>query len=392
MSHPTLLELQPRPVPQLGGYRLLEVLGQGGMGTVYLAARAGTDEAPRLCALKVLRPELSRDARHVAMFRREADLAVRLRHPNVVQTLEVGESEGRAFLAMEFLDGQPFHLLLGRPTQTPALPLDARVQIVCNALQGLHYVHQLHDAGRPLHPVHRDVSPNNVFVTYGGQVKLLDFGVTKLATHGDTGSADFKGKLGYAAPERFLHGPVDVRSDVFAAGVTLWEAIALRRFASGPPTRAYVDARMHGRELSITQVVPDVDRELAAICNRALQVDPERRFPSAEALRRALQNYLVKRRAELEPAALGRWVQHLFGTERNALHQRINTHLRLQSDPKQAPCAAPRVAAQSFIRRRPATGMEAVSTTPARRVRRHVLWLLTLLMLALLAAAVHAST
>jgi serine/threonine protein kinase len=390
MSYPTLLELQPRPVPQLGGYRLLEVLGQGGMGTVYLAARAAANEAPRLCALKLLRPELSRDARHVAMFRREADLALRLCHPNVVQTLEVGEAEGRALLVMEFLDGQPLHLLLGRARQDPALPLQARVQIVCNALQGLHYVHQLHDAGRPLHPVHRDVSPNNVFVTYDGQVKLLDFGVTKLATHGDTGSADFKGKLGYAAPERFREGPVDVRSDVFAAGVTLWEAIALRRFASGPPTRAYVDARMHGRELSITQAVPDIDRELAAICNRALQVDPERRFPSAEALRRALQNYLVKRRAEFEPAALGRWVQHLFGAERNALHQRINEHLRLCSEaPPGALASVPLAAAHSFIRRRPATGGEAPDTKRARG-RRHVLWRFTLLLLALLAAVVHA--
>lgn len=392
MSHPTLLEPQPQPTSQLGDYRLLEVLGQGGMGTIYLATRVAAHAGPNLCAIKLLRPELMRDARHVAMFRREADVAVRLSHPNVVRTLELGLADERAFLVMEFLDGQPFHLVLGRASQEPSLELNARVQIVCEALRGLHHLHQLHADGQPLHPVHRDVSPNNVLVTYDGQVKLLDFGVTKLASHGDTGSADFKGKLGYAAPERFLDGRVDVRSDVFAAGVMLWEAISLRRFASGPPTRAYVQARMYGREPAITQVAPGLDRELAAICNRALQIDPERRFPSAEALRRALQNYLVKRKAEVESGVLGRWVQHAFDAERNARHLRVNTQLRALTEAAAHPASAPRTEGHSFIRRRPETALEIDTDAPRfKRGRRYVMWLVTLLGLALLAAAVQAA-
>ncbi|HEX6242081.1 MAG TPA: serine/threonine-protein kinase [Polyangiales bacterium] len=390
MSHPTLLEAPPKPMQQLGRYCLLEVLGQGGMGTVHLAVRDAPSEPPALYALKLLRPELAHDARHLDMFMREAELASRLSHPNVVRTLEAGEADGQVFLAMEFLDGQPLHLLLGRAGEDPPLPLHVRVQIVCDALRGLDYVHQLRADGRPLPLLHRDVSPNNLFVTYDGQVKLLDFGVAKLALQGDTGSGDFKGKLGYAAPERFVGAQIDARSDVFAAGVTLWEAIALRRFASGPPTRAFVDARLHGRELPITCAVPDLEPELAAICNRALQVDPNQRFPSAEALRRALHGYLAKRHATVERAALGGWMRLKFSAERNALHQRINAQLRSARAPS-APHEAPRAPTHSFIRKRPSSAPHE-ALAPARRGRRHVAWFMLVLLLALGAAVVHAAT
>ena len=261
---------------QLGKYRLVATLGQGGMGTVYLALVRGPGEFRKLLVVKELRRELTQREGFVAMFMDEARLAARLDHPNVVQTLEVGEEAGRHFLAMEYLDGQPLSTLIQRLKETSALPLAVHIQILCEVLAGLHYAHELHDYdGRSLHVVHRDVSPQNVFVTYHGHVKVVDFGVAKVATAGNlTSPGVFKGKFAYAAPEQTMGHPVDARSDVFAVGVMLWEAIAGRRFAEQTPTVASFKARNQGLEPRIADVSSEVDGLLAEISDKALAVDP----------------------------------------------------------------------------------------------------------------------
>jgi serine/threonine protein kinase len=171
------------PSPQLGKYQLIATLGQGGMGTVYLALASGFGQFRKLLVLKELRQDLTRRGGFVRMFMDEAKLAARLSHPNVVQTFEASEVDDRYFLAMEYLDGQSLSALLDRLAQTDLqLPLCMHIQILCEALSGLHYAHELLDYdGTSLQVVHRDVSPQNVFVTYHGQVKVVDFGVAKVA-------------------------------------------------------------------------------------------------------------------------------------------------------------------------------------------------------------------
>lgn len=317
---------------QLGKYQLVATLGQGGMGTVYLALASGLGEFRKLLVLKELRQDLTRQEGFVRMFMDEAKLAARLAHPNVVQTFEASGVGDRYFLAMEYLDGQSLSMLLERTSSRDGAFMSRamHIQILCEALEGLHYAHELRDYdGSFLKVVHRDMSPQNVFVTYHGQVKVVDFGVAKVANaSARTAPGMFVGKFGYAAPEQVLGNPVDARTDVFAVGVMLWQAIAGRPFSQLVPTIAACRARAHGLEPRIAQVVPNVDPALARICNRALAVDPDERFASAKEFRAELQEYVQHAGVRVEPAEIGQLMHEVFDAERRSMHASIEQAVR----------------------------------------------------------------
>ena len=295
------------------------------MGTVYLACASGLGEFRKLIVVKELRQDLPWQDSSLAMFMDEARLAARLDHPNVVQTFEADQDAGRYFLAMEYLDGQPLSALVERMREHGGIPLPVHLQILSDALAGLQYAHELRDYdGSPLQVVHRDVSPQNVFVTYHGQVKVVDFGVAKAGDASTfTSPGMFKGKFAYAAPEQALGRPVDARSDVFAIGVMLWEAISGCRFSAQSPTPTAFRARTEGLEPRTLEAVSDADPLLAEICDRALEVDAKLRFPSAEALRAELQDYLLVKYGRVDNAQIGELMRGLFERERRAMHRTI---------------------------------------------------------------------
>lgn len=313
----------------LGRYRLVALLGQGGMGTIHLAVTSGLGEFRKLLVVKELQRELAQNEKFVEMFMAEAKLAARLNHPNIVQTLEAAEENGRYFLSMEFLDGQPLTALLKRASMDPVVPLGMRLKILSEVLSGLQYAHELRDFdGTPFEIVHRDINPQNVFLTYHGQVKLVDFGIAKAVDVDSLTTAGvFKGKFAYAAPEQVRADAVDARSDLFAVGVMLWEVIALRRFASGPATRLAMDKRLAGTEPRIREAVPTVDPMLADICDRALQVDQDKRFASAAEFREALENYLYVS-GEAPSESLGALMCEKFAAERAAMHRTIDEYVK----------------------------------------------------------------
>ena len=324
------------PIDSLGRYRLVAKLGHGGMGTVHLGVVSGLGNFRKLVVVKELRADLCRNTQFIEMFLAEAKLAARLNHPNVVQTLEADREGERYFLAMEFLDGHPLSELLRHRDASRELPLGVRLRILTEVLSGLHYAHELKGYdGKGVHVVHRDVSPQNVFVTYDGQVKLLDFGIAK--AEGDeslTRPGIFKGKLAYASPEQVRGLPSDRRGDVFAAGVMLWEAITMRRFSPGVATRAAVEARISGGEPRVAQVAPHTHPALAAICDRALAVDPALRYQTAEELREALLSFI---RTSAEPAdapLTGKILCSLFAAERAEMHQLISANLNVDDNPE----------------------------------------------------------
>ncbi|MBC7171019.1 MAG: serine/threonine protein kinase, partial [Polyangiaceae bacterium] len=229
---------------RLGPYRICLEVASGGMATVYLGrspARVGRD---RFVALKVAHPHLARDTTFLDMFTDEARLASRIHHPNVCRVLDFDGAAREPYLAMEFLSGENLASVFGRYAQLTravengeALTLDLErhaaltARVMADACAGLHAAHELRDDdGEPLHVVHRDVSPENIFLTYDGVVKIVDFGVARTARqHHRTSTGFVKGKLAYLQPEALKGSKLDRRADVWGIGVTLWELLTGKR-------------------------------------------------------------------------------------------------------------------------------------------------------------------
>jgi serine/threonine-protein kinase len=296
------------------------------MAEVYLAVAKGSGGFNKLQVLKVLRcdqQELDR-AELIRMFQDEARLAARLNHPNIVQSYEVGSENGHDFIAMEYLDGQPFNHVRQRGfAKERAFPLEMQLFVLCQVLEGLEYAHTLSDYdGRPLNIVHRDVSPQNVFVTYAGQTKLVDFGIAKTLDSCQTRVGVVKGKVHYMAPEQISGQGVDHRADLFSVGVLLWESVARRRMHVSESVYEIM-RRVALTELPrIREVVSDVPEELERIVNRALARNPEDRYPNASALHHELSAYL-DRHARITPRMVGERVTELFADERKSISQVI---------------------------------------------------------------------
>jgi serine/threonine-protein kinase len=299
------------------------------MADIYLGHQPGPFSADKLLVIKQLRASAFDNEQFVQMFADESRIAVRLNHPNVVQTYEAVAENGEYFLVMEFLDGNSLHQVLNRVGRE-RIPLALHLWILTQVLTGLHYAHELKEFdGTPLGIVHRDVSPSNVFVTHEGGVKLLDFGIAKaVGAITATREGIIKGKLGYAAPEQCLCGEMDRRTDLFPVGVMLWEAIAGRKRPTGETDASTYQARIQGTEMGIEQAVPDVPAPLAEICNRALERYPDKRFQTALEFRQALERYLQSIQWAGDGTELLRSFMHQhFSDDIVEMRRRIDEHL-----------------------------------------------------------------
>jgi eukaryotic-like serine/threonine-protein kinase len=316
-------------VGDLGRYRLIARLARGGMGDIYLAVQRGPSGFSKLTVLKELRDTLAPDPACLEMFLEEARLAARLNHPNVVQTNEVDSDGARHFIAMEYLDGQPLHRIMSRLARTGELSLPMRLRILADALAGLHYAHELCDFdGSPLHVVHRDVSPQNVLVTYEGAVKVLDFGIAKSLVSEETRAGIVKGKAAYMAPEQAMGRPVDRRADVFSAGVMLWELVTNQRLWKGLTEVAVLLKISSGQVPSPRDVAPDVPDELVRICERALAREPQDRYDTALALRTDIERFLSSLASPVSNSEIGHILSTTFAAERARLRLLVENEAR----------------------------------------------------------------
>jgi serine/threonine-protein kinase len=309
-------------------YQVLTTLGQGGMARVLLTLSRGPAGVTKLLVVKELRAELKDDPEFLTMFLDEARIAARLNHPNVIQTYEVSSDGEHPVIVMEYLEGQSLGAILSRVGRK-AMPVDLHLYLLTQALAGLHYAHELRDFdGSPLHVVHRDVSPHNVFVTYDGQVKLVDFGIAKAAgSTGMTRAGVFKGKVAYAAPEQLASAPVDRRADVFSLGVMIWEAIARRRLTSGEMEIVVMRRRTDGEDPKIKDVAPETPDELARICDKATALDPANRYATAAELRSALEGYLETSK-RLGAHEVGELVETAFAADRVKIRLLIDARMK----------------------------------------------------------------
>ena len=310
---------------QLGKYQLVAEIARGGMGIVYLAVAQGPARFSKLLVIKELKPEFVEDETFLEMFLEEARLAARLSHPNIVQTYEVGEEDKRHYIVMDYLDGVTLARLLRR--KSTLFTRNMHLRVICEILAGLHYAHTLKDFdGTDLGIVHRDVTPQNVFITFDGTAKIVDFGIAKaLDSSIETRTGVLKGKPAYMAPEQ-IAGDVDPRADVFSAGVMIWEAVAGQRMWAKKGDVEVLASMLKGEVPNIREYVPDVPDALATIVERALAKDRDERFQSAAELQEALEDYLAS-----DPTAtmreVARVVKEIFAEERASTRSKIDGHL-----------------------------------------------------------------
>jgi serine/threonine-protein kinase len=316
----------------LGKYQLIAELGHGGMAQVFLALVSGPAGFNKLVVIKQIRQQFAEDPEFLSMFLDEARLAARLNHPNVVQTNEVGEDDGRYFISMEYLEGQPLNRVLNRlgerAKEGERLSQRSMLLILVDALAGLHHAHELCDFdGRRLEVVHRDMSPHNIFVTYAGQVKVVDFGIAKaLSSSSETRTGVLKGKIGYMAPEQAMGEKVDRRADIFSCGMILWEMLTGRRMFKGQPDVAVLQKIVNGDLPSPRTVAPDVPARLEEICMKALARDREKRFATAAEMAGEIEAALSEAAGKGSLRDVGKQLEAHFEADRQRIKQLVEAH------------------------------------------------------------------
>lgn len=313
-----------------GKYQLFASLGRGGMADVFLSVARGQMGFNKLAVIKRLRQALAEESAFRNMFLDEARLAARLSHPNIVHTYEVGEQGGVYFIAMEYLEGQSLNKVLKEALRRKEiLEPEISVRVVADALAGLGYAHELRDYdGRPLSVIHRDISPHNIFVTYDGHTKLVDFGIAKAALSStETEVGVLKGKVAYMSPEQAMGQRIDARSDLFAMGIVLWELIAQQRLMTGESAANTLHKLMNEPIPRLSQVLPRIDPNLEMLVARALEKDPEHRWQSASEMRGALESWLAAHPRQTRQDDVGRRMMSLFGSVREEVQRQIQKHM-----------------------------------------------------------------
>jgi serine/threonine protein kinase len=305
---------------RMGKYELVALLALGGTAEIYLARIGGVAGFEKYVVVKCLHDHLADDSEFVRMFLDEARLTAQLDHSNIVQTIELGEHEGRYYIVMEYLAGMSLSLVARRAMErVPGgrMPVDLTLCLCAQACAGLHYAHQRTDmAGRPLNIVHRDVSPQNLVVSFEGIVKLVDFGIAKAEMRDTaTRSGTVKGKFAYMSPEQCTAGQVDHRTDVFAMGVVVHELLTGRRLFKRPSTYDTYRAIVEGKVPAPSQVHHQLDPALDEVVMKALAHERDDRYPTAEAFGEALARALHRRGQAVSAGLVASFFEQYFSKE-----------------------------------------------------------------------------
>ena len=309
------------PLRVLGRYALYDAIASGGMATVHVGRLIGHVGFERTVAIKRLHPQFAQDPEFVSMFLDEARVVGRIRHPNVVPTLDVVAVSGELFIVMEYVQGESLaRLIKAGVTQGSRIPPPFVATMLAGVLHGLHAAHEArNERGEPLGVVHRDVSPQNILVGTDGVARVLDFGVAKAAGRiQTTREGQLKGKLAYMAPEQ-ISGIVGRATDIYAASVVLWEALTGKRLFSGENDAHVMKLVLEGRIAPPSEIVPDLPPALDALILRGLSREPEDRFPTAKDMALALEEVM----APVAPSKIGAWVEAMASKTLHDRNERI---------------------------------------------------------------------
>ena len=314
-----------RPLRRLGKYELIARIAAGGMAEVYLARLRGPMNFQKAVVVKVIHPHLASQEEFLRMLLDEARLSALIKHPRVVDIYELGCEEGIYFIAMEFIAGQPLTAVMGSGIAGNPLDPYSTARIIADAADGLHAAHELKGAsGNTLGLVHRDVSPGNIMVLHDGGVKIVDFGIAKARGRLTiSGVQQFKGKVGYVAPEQLSGGDIDRRTDVFGLGVVMWEALSLQRLFRMEDENECLRAILSGEPPTPSAIRPEVPVELSAICLKALAPFPDYRFQTAGEMRDAIESFLIRVGYFREAGAIRNYMEQVFGRQHESRQKTV---------------------------------------------------------------------
>ena len=304
---------------RLGKYEILALLALGGTAEIYLARIGGAAGFEKYVVVKCLHDHLADDQEFVKMFLDEARLAAHLDHSNIVQTMELGEHENRYYMVMEFLAGLSLAMVVRRAGERIAggrIPVPLTLNMMAQACAGLHYAHERSINGKFLAIVHRDISPQNLVVSFEGVVKVVDFGIAKAEMRETkTRSGTIKGKFAYMSPEQCIAANVDRRTDVFALGVIAWELLTGRRLFKRPSPYETYQAVIDCAVDPPSKLNIELDPALDAVIMKAVAKDKDDRYPTAEAFGDALLSYLHHRGKGSGPGDVSRFFDTSFAQE-----------------------------------------------------------------------------
>lgn len=338
----------PAAPEKIGRYQLCFELASGGMASVYLARAEGAPGFQKLVALKRIHAHLADEKEYVEMFLDEARIASRITHANVCSVFDFGEADGEYFIAMEYLVGESLsrvhRRVVANADQRTSTLLPARMaRVIAQACEGLHAAHELTDAdGESLHVVHRDVSAENLFVTYDGATQVVDFGIAHASQRvHHTEAGQVKGTFPYMAPEQMTAAVVDRRVDVWALGAVLWELLTLRRLFLRDTDVNTMYAVLSGEIRPPSHHRSDVPPELDAIVLKALQRSPDERWQTAREMGKALQRFLANQEDLVGPAEIADWMAELFpageSRKRQLMEIARTSDAAIDSDPPHRP-------------------------------------------------------
>ena len=326
------------PIP-FGKYQLLERVNIGGMAEIFKSKAFGIEGFERIIAIKRILPNMAEDDEFIKMFVDEARIAVQLTHPNIVQIYELGKFENQYYIAMAYVSGKDLRQILDRfRKRKETIPLPAAALIAAKICEGLDYAHRKTDpSGRPLNLIHRDVSPQNILVSYEGTVQITDFGIAKAEDRASkTQAGVLKGKFGYMSPEQVRGLETDNRSDVFAVGILLYEMLTGKRLFIGQSDFSTLEKVRNGEVPPPREHNPDLPEELERIMLKALARDRDERYRWASDLHEELQQFLISDNTIYNAKRLSELMNAEYASDIEAENRKMEEFMRL-SPPAPAP-------------------------------------------------------
>jgi serine/threonine protein kinase len=301
-----------------GEYKILKKIATGGMAEVFLAKRVGMKGFEKLLAIKRIHPQFSENEEFIAMFIDEAKLAAKLNHRNIVQIYDFGSQQGSYYIAMEYIFGKDLRSILKKSKERgERFPLAQCAYIITEAAKGLEYAHTLKDHfGKPLQIIHRDISPQNILISYEGEIMLADFGIAKAASKStETRAGVLKGKILYMSPEQAWGKPIDRRTDLYSLGVVLYEMVTQRKIFDADSEFSMLEKVRNAVVEFPPNVFENIPNNFLQVVQKALDKNPDHRYQSAHDMRVDLENYLLTTQERLSEKGISNYLKHLFREE-----------------------------------------------------------------------------